>query len=89
MTQWFYAPVQVMIFGAGLCAVKKSVTHLPGQHPKNSPIRKDLTALELITDRGSRWFGVESAKINSELKMVVTGGPLDAEKLGWEHCTII
>jgi len=37
------------------------------------PISESYGALELITDAGSRWHGVDRAYINSQLRMVVEG----------------
>lgn len=48
-------------------AVTKVVAHPPGHHP---PIRSDLWAVEIITERGSRWWGSETApRILGDLRM--------------------
>ncbi len=66
-----YAPKSVLIAGAGEVPVIRYVVHPAGAHP--GPIRQDMIALELVTPRGSRWYGVEDAYINSQLRMVVVG----------------
>ena len=63
--------------------VTGSVFHPPGAH--DGPIRKDTGALEVKTAEGSRWFGVESAYINSELRMVAVGFPAAFEEMShWQ-----
>lgn len=47
----------------------------PGQHPPFTPIVPHMTALRMINDRGeSSWWGVDEAKINAQLRMIVRGG---------------
>lgn len=31
--------------------------YAPGTAPAHAPIKKDWTAVELVTERGSRWYG--------------------------------
>jgi hypothetical protein len=62
-------PARVRIIGHGLQPVVRAVTHPPGSH--KSAIRPELTALELVTPKGSRWYGVRSARISSRLEMEV------------------
>ena len=60
----------------------------PNKHPADCPLTPDCTALELRTAHGSRWYGVSSARINSELRMVITGiDPRDEIRMRWEVCT--
>jgi hypothetical protein len=62
-----------------------SAIHPAGQHPSGSPLRKDIKALELRTELGSRWYGIEDGWINSELRMVVSGFPAGFEEMrAWE-----
>jgi hypothetical protein len=49
--------------------VLRVVAHPPGTHP-NSPIKSDLTAVEMVTARGSAWRGCKRAYIDSSLRMV-------------------
>lgn len=58
----------------------------PGER-KGCPILETLTAV-LVQSRGSvRWFGFQSARINSELRVVVEGfSPLDEVRSKWEVC---
>lgn len=85
-----YAPKSVIIAKVmKLCPVVRYVAHPPNTHPQ-SPINNSMTALECVTEHGSRWFGVESAYINSELRMVITGtDPRDEVRMKWEPCTTI
>lgn len=52
--------------------VNSVVSHPPGTHP-DSPIKKDMTAVELRTVMCSRWFGCDKAYIDSHLRMRVVG----------------
>jgi len=67
-----YAP-DVVTTLRGRQPVIRAIAHPAGQHPTNCPLIKDCVALELVTTAGSRWYGVERAWINSELRMVVKG----------------
>jgi hypothetical protein len=53
-------------------------------------IQKNMVALELVPAAGrSRWFGVDDAKINSQLKMVACGGfinPRNELAREWKPC---
>ena len=86
-----YAPDTVVIFSNGRACraqVIGSVFYPAGTAPKGCPIRVDWNALELKTLYGSRWYGCESAKINSELRMVVVGFPASFEEMAaWKVCT--
>jgi hypothetical protein len=68
---WKYAPEEVLIVRGNAwdtLPVTSYIAHAPNTH--TSPIKPELIALELKTARGSRWYGVKKAKINSELKMI-------------------
>lgn len=66
-----YAPKSVMTV-RGVLPVSRYIAHSPGSHP-GSPIRNELTALEMKTEAGSRWFGCERAYIDGSLEMVIVG----------------
>ena len=87
-----YAPESTIVHRAGKflsLPVQKYVVYPPGTHPAGCPLVKDITALELRTAAGSRWFGCASAHINSELRMVVVGTPArDEVRMKWPVCTI-
>lgn len=82
-----YAPETVFITSGntfGNLPVIRYIVHPANTHPK-SPIKNDMVALECVTSDGSRWFGVESAYINSELKMVVVGtNKRDEVRMKWK-----
>ena len=83
-----YAPSRV-ICGMATVPVLSYHVHPIGQHPKSCPLVKDTVALELRTERGSRWYGCENAWINSELRMVVVGFPArDEVRRTWEECKV-
>jgi hypothetical protein len=57
-----------------------------GQHPASLPkvIKPEYTVLECQTEAGSRYFGVRSGYINSELRMVIIGtNPRDEVQMKW------
>lgn len=86
-----YAPDYVIVAKAGrgawTCRVKQYLTHPPGSRTRPSWIAADLVALELITEKGSRWFGFDRCYINSELRMVVEGFSARDEVLRkWAVC---
>jgi len=82
-----YAPLIVMTAHAGYQHVTGSRAYPPQQHPAKCPLVNDCTAVELVTPNGSRWYGVRSAWINSELRMVVTGFSAKFEEMAkWEVC---
>jgi hypothetical protein len=85
-----YAPTHVIIARAmALLPVTRYIAHPAGTHP-DSPIKNDMMALECITAKGSRWYGCESAYINSELRMVVVGfDSRDEVRSKWEVCETI
>jgi hypothetical protein len=67
--------------------VERSIAHPPGLHPKNCPLIKECTALELKASNSSRWYGCVSAHINSELRMVVIGtNSRDEVRMKWPIC---
>jgi len=86
---WRYTPKTVMTL-KGVRRVVRVISHPPGKHPPEVPIIPNLTALQLITDTGvSHWVGVEDAKINAELRMVVRGGfinPRNELARNWKPC---
>jgi len=82
-----YAPTHVIVANRGAYAevpVVRFVVHPAGTHPHSS-IRNDMKAVELQTaNHGSRWYGVEDAYINSELRGVVVGtNPRDEVRMKW------
>ncbi len=81
-----YTPGHVMIASVmKRCPVMSARSYPPGTHPKGCIIRQDCTAVELVTDHGSRWFGFDKARINSELRMVVQGfDSRDEVRSKWE-----
>lgn len=68
-----YAPDTVVIMGYGQQPVTRATYYPVGLHPRECPIRWDMNVLELRTPKGNRYYGCESAHINSELRMVVVG----------------
>lgn len=90
MHDWRYVPKTVMTLHHGERPVVRAVAHPPGAHPPGIPIVAGATALQLITDTGaSQWFGVEDARINSELRMVARGGfinPRNVLARRWKPC---
>ena len=66
-----YAPETVMTL-KGERPVLKYIVHPKGKR-EECPISENMAALEIVTDSGSRWFGVSDAYINAELRMVVVG----------------
>ena len=82
-----YAPDRVMMSQGRHFAevpVMRYIVHPAGQHPPKCPIIPTMPALELVTAYGSRWYGVESGYINSELRMVITGtNPRDEVRMKW------
>lgn len=91
---WRYAPKRILTITHGYQPVSQYIVHPPGGRP-GCPIVPTMTALELIPVIGrSQWFGVEEAKINSELRMVARGGFINprnelARTSIWEVCTEI
>lgn len=82
-----YAPTSVICKGMTV-PVTSWRSYPPGEHPEGCPLVADCTALELRTSRGSRWYGVEKAWINSELRMVISGThPNDTVRMRWPVCT--
>ena len=79
-----YAPAITAISGRPQVRIREYKTYPPGQHPKECCIRNTLTALELVTDYGSRWWGCDDAYINSELRMVVVGDFKDEIRRKWK-----
>lgn len=79
-----YAPEMMISASAARQPVTRWVVHPAGQHA--GPIRSDVTAVECVLADGSRrWFGCESAHINSELRLVVVGHPSrDEVRRNWE-----
>jgi hypothetical protein len=82
-----YAPKEVMVAHSGrpgTYPVTQYRVFPPGTHP-NSGIINDMTALELVTVAGSRWYGVSDAYINSQLRMVVIGtNRRDEVRMKWK-----
>lgn len=67
-----YAPSKVICKAVEVPVLSYHVYPV-GQHSKGCPLVEDCVALELRTERGSRWYGCENAWINAELRMVVVG----------------
>ncbi len=85
-----YAPSSVLVIGnngARTLPVEQYIVHSPFNHPAGCPIVEDCTVLELRTADGSRWYGCDSAYINSELRMIVVGtNSRDEIRMKWEVC---
>jgi hypothetical protein len=85
---WRYAPTTLLTISHGRQPVIRAVVHPAGTH--SSAIRKDMMALELIPAAGRpQWFGVDDARINSQLKMVACGGfinPRNELAKLWKPC---
>jgi hypothetical protein len=83
-----YIPERMLIVSHGVAEILPVVQYRvfpPNAHPDGCPIGPSYTALECVTERGSRWFGFERAYINSELRMVVSGfSALDEVRSKWE-----
>lgn len=82
-----YVPSKVICRGVFDLPVLRYVAYPVGTHPQGCPVEATCVALELVTERGSRWFGVAEARINSELRMVIQGtNPRDVVRMRWEVC---
>lgn len=85
-----YAPDSLVVMTPGGFRTARVIgyrAYPPGMHPKASPLVSSITALECLTEFGSRWFGCESARINSELRMVVIGTNVrDEVRMKWRVC---
>ncbi len=88
-----YAPTEVIVMtsrGFTNAPVIQSIIHPVGTAPANCPIRKEFCVLELQTAYGSRWFGVQSGYINSELRMVIIGtNSRDEVRMKWPVCSTL
>jgi hypothetical protein len=83
-----YVPRQLMTL-CGMQPVQRIIGYNPGQHPKECPLKPDISVIQCVTPGGSRWFGVKTFKINAELRMVITGtNPRDTVRMRWEACRI-
>jgi hypothetical protein len=58
--------------------------HPAGQHPSGCPLRAELLAVEVKTERGSRWYGTSHAWIGSDLRMHMLVNPRDEILRAWE-----
>lgn len=82
-----YTPKEVSLFSKKTgnpmrAPVTGVVAHPPGTVKH---FRKDLVVVELITEHGSRHYGVEEAHIDSSLRMFVKGFPKNFEEMAaWE-----
>jgi hypothetical protein len=63
--------------------VLRTVVHPAGRHIV-SPVRSDLVGVELVTERGSRWFGTSRAWIGADLRMHMLVNPADEVRAAWE-----
>lgn len=83
MTIEKWVPESVMTL-QGVRPVIRVIAHAPGNHPPGCPLVTSCTAVEVITDAGRRWYGVESARIDSYLRMRVSGfNPRFEEMAAW------
>jgi hypothetical protein len=83
-TLHYYAPEKVRCNGM-IVPVTQYIVHPPGNHPKNCPLVDHVTALEMVTPKGSRWSDCERGYINSELRMVVVADfGRDEVRSSWE-----
>jgi hypothetical protein len=79
-----YVPSTILRNGFVL-PVLRTIAHPPGKHPKGCPILSYLVAVEVVTEKGSRWFGFEKAWIDSNLRMAVSGfNARDEVRRRWE-----
>lgn len=87
---WKYVPDSIGLVdrsGARPGLVYARVASLRAQPPGHSvpAIRKDFWALEVKTDRGTRYFGYETApSITPSLRMAVRINPRDEVQRAWE-----
>jgi len=63
--------------------VTQTIAHPPNTHP-HSPIKNDHTAVEAVTNCGSRWFGTDRAWIGSDLRMHIMVNPRDEVRRKWQ-----
>src|SRR5690349_18697654 len=90
---WRYVPETIGIVdrktGKGFISdapVLRVVAHSPGTH--KSAINASMTALEIVTPYGSRWYGCEEAQITSRLRMAFRRDDLrDEVLLKWEDAS--
>ena len=91
MHDWRYAPSTITTRVLGkFRTLPVASYHVwpPNTSPKESPIKRDMVTLECRSDvqGASAWYGVDEAKINSELKMIVRGGFINPRnELSAEH----
>jgi len=65
-------------------AVTNVVIHPPGTH-SSSPIRNDMSAVEVyLADGSRRWYGTEKAWITSRLTIAMQINPKDEVLSKWE-----
>ena len=74
-------PKEILCLGS-VRPVLSVLARVPGSHP-GSPIKDDLTAVEIVTEAGSRWLGTERAWIGTDLEMHVLVNPADDVKRAW------
>lgn len=74
---------EVIICDGAYVPVRKVIAHPPTTDRK-APIVAELTAVEVITDRGSRWFGTTRAWIGADLRMHMLVNPRNEVLRGWE-----
>ncbi len=89
---WRFAPKTVVVHEGRTFSkrpVARAEIHSPGRHA-GSAINPAMTAVQLITDTGkSRWFGVDDARIASNLRIVACGGfinPQNELAKEWKRC---
>lgn len=91
---WRYAPDTILTLHFGYQSVVRYVTHPadPKRDGRRIPIVSHMVALEMVPANGrSRFVGVDEAKINSELRMIVRGGFINpanelANERIWKPC---
>mgnify|MGYP003543626280 CR=1 FL=1 len=75
-----YAPSEVLVAGFGMVRVTSTMFFPAGTHrPIDCPLVKEIGALALKTEHGTRWWGFDDGYINSQLRMVVSGFPRRCE----------
>jgi hypothetical protein len=63
--------------------------HPPNTHPPESPIKRELTAVQVVTDSATRWYGFEEAWIGSDLRVHVKGfDPRFEEVAAWADAEV-
>ena len=82
-----YVPAYVMTL-KGMQQVSGVVSYPASGHPDKCPIVATMVAVHVqVPNSAGRWYGVDKAWINSELRMVVQGFNAKFEELAaWTVC---